>query len=71
MTALDGIVRFSSLCHGDVVTNDLRAAEKDDLNFDVERPLDKTACPLPRKRRPGDHDPYRMAADEVVEHLEL
>ena len=66
-----GVVPFVFLCHGGVMTNDLRVVEKDDLLFDVERALDKAACLLPRKRRPGEHNPYRMAAREVVEHLEL
>lgn len=51
--------------------NDLRTVERDDLIFNVERALDKAARLLPRKRRPGDHNPYRMAAEEVVKHLEL
>lgn len=53
------------------MTNDLRTVEKDDLIFDVERALNKAERLLPRKRRAGEHNPYRMAATEVVEHLEL
>ena len=53
------------------MTNDLNTVEKDDLIFNVERALEKAERLLPRKRRPGEHNPYRMAATAVVEHLEL
>ena len=53
------------------MTNDLRIVDRDDLLFDVERALDKADYLLRCKRRPGDHNHYRMAAAEVVEHLEL
>ena len=71
LTVFGGVVLSSFSCHDGVMTNDLRAVERDDLIFDVERALDKAACLLPRKRRPGDHNPYRLVAREVVEHLEL
>ena len=50
------------------MTNDLRPVEKEDLIFDVDRALDKAAYLWPRKRGPGDHNPYGMVARAVVEH---
>lgn len=65
------IVPFVFWYHCGLMMNDLRLVERDDLIFDVDRALEKAAHLWPRKRGPGDHNPYRMVATAVVKHLEL
>ena len=44
---------------------------EDELVFDVKMGLRKARKLLPRTSRPVDPDPFRLAAQVIVEHLEL
>ena len=43
----------------------------DDLLFTVHMALRKAERLWPKRRRPGDHDRLKLAADAMVDHIEL
>ena len=48
-----------------------RPVARDELVFDVKMGLMKARQLLPRGRQRGTLDPFELAADAIVEHLEL
>ena len=44
---------------------------RDDLTFTVHMALRKAEHLWPKRRRPGDHDRLKLAAEAVVAHIEL
>ena len=44
---------------------------RDDLLFTVEMALRKAEQLWPKRRRPGDRNRLKLAADAVVDHIEL
>ncbi|MYG27712.1 MAG: hypothetical protein F4213_17105 [Boseongicola sp. SB0677_bin_26] len=48
-----------------------RPMSREELVFDVDMALRRNQRLWPKRRRPGDHDRFRMMACAIVDHLEM